>query len=197
VKTPRRLAHRSLFVLLAASLAIACQTGPKVETTVEETPDGVVMVQTVRMQATVEAIDATNRTVRLRPRRGDVRTIKVAESARNFQNVRVGDEVHATYVEETAISLVRGGAPQSVGAGAAVKLAPEGGRPGIIVADSVQATATVVGIDAHEHSVTLEFMDGSVREINVSKKRDLSNVGLGDSVRVQMTDAVAIEVVKP
>ena len=197
MKTPRQLALRSLFVLLATSLAIACQTGPKVETTVEETPDGVLVVQTVRMQATVEAIDATNRTVRLRPRRGEPRTIKVADWARNFQNVRVGDEVHAVYIEETAVSLLRGGAPQSVSAGEAVKLAPQGGRPGIIVADSVEATATVVGIDAHEHSVMLEFMDGSVREIHVSKKRDLSNVGLGDSVRVQMTDAVAIEVVKP
>ncbi len=104
-----------LFVLLGilcTSLLVACQTGgPQVETVIEEGPDGVLMVQTVRMQATVVAIDATNRTVRLQPKHGEPRTIKVGEGAVNFQNVRVGDEVHVTFVEETAVSLVRGGAP--------------------------------------------------------------------------------------
>ena len=58
---------RSLFILLlvalTASLVTACQTGPKVETVVEEGPGRVVVVQTVRMQATVTAIDATTRQV--------------------------------------------------------------------------------------------------------------------------------------
>jgi hypothetical protein len=53
----------------------------------------------------------------------------------NFQQVRVGDQVHATVIEETAV--------------------------------------------------------------HVGKHRDLSNVGLGDSVRVQITEAVAISVVRP
>ncbi len=194
---PRFVVH-FLFALLASALVVACQTaGPKVDTTVEQTPDGVIRVQTVRMQATVVAIDATNRTVRLQPKRGEPVTVKVGEGAVNFQNVRVGDEVHAIYIEETAVSLVRGGAPRSVGAGAGVRLAPVGARPGIMMADTVEATATVVGIDGHEHTVTLEFLDGRIREINVSKDRDLSEVGLGDSVRVRLTDAVAISVVKP
>lgn len=184
---------------LAASLILACQTGPKVETTIERTPDGLLQVQTVRMQATVLAIDATKRTVRVQPkRRGtDPITLKVGPGAVNFNNVRVGDEVHATYVEETAITLVRGGALPSVGAGAAVQLAPVGAKPGMIIADSREATATIVAIDGHEHTVTLEFLDGGVREINVAKDRDLSEVSLGDSVRVQLTEAVAIEVVRP
>ena len=192
-----RSAFRLLFAMLASSLVLACQTGPKVETRVEQTPDGVIMVQTVRMQATVVAIDAVNYTVRLQPKRGEPRTIKVSDQAINFQNVRVGDQVHAVYIEETAVSLVRGGAPRSVAAGAGVKLAPQGAKPGIMIADTVEATATVVGIDGHEHTVTLEFLDGRVREIDVSKDRDLSQVALGDSVRVTITDAVAISVVRP
>ncbi len=192
---------KSFWMLLLAGLALsttlACQTGPKVVTEVKEGPGGVVVVQTVRMQATVVAIDATNRTVRLQPRRGEPKTFRVGEGAVNFQQVRVGDQVYATVIEETAVTLVPGGTPPGVGAAAAVALAPEGAMPGAVMASSVEAVATVVAIDGHEHTVTLEFLDGRIQEVHVGKHRDLSNVGLGDSVRVQITEAVAISVVRP
>jgi hypothetical protein len=192
---------KSLWMLLIAGLALSmtlgCQTGPKVETIVEEGPDGVVVVQTARLQATVVAIDATARTVRLQGKRGGPKTFRAGEDAVNFQQVRVGDEVHAVVIEETAVTLVRGGAAPSVGLASAVALAPEGGKPGTVMAATVETTATIVAIDGHEHTVTLEFLDGRVQEIKVGKHRDLSNVGLGDSVRIQLTEAVAITVVKP
>jgi len=184
-----------LFLLL--SLAVACQTGPKVETLVEKRPDGVVVVHTVRMKATVAAIDATNRTLRLQPKRGEAKTLKVGEGAVNFEQVRVGDEVHAVFIEETAISLVPGGAPSKVAVGAAVALAPEGQLPGLLMAGTVETTAAIVAIDGHEHTLTLQFPSGEIREVDVAKDRDLSQVGLGDSVRIQLTEAIAIEVVKP
>ena len=82
-------------------------------------------------------------------------------------------------------------------AAAAVALAPEGAMPGAVMASTVEVVATVVAIDSHEHTVTLEFRDGRIQEVHVGKHRDLSNVGLGDSVRVQITEAVAISVVRP
>lgn len=194
---PRSSLWISIFLCLAVSLAISCRTGPKVETTVEEGPGSVVVVQTIRMQATVTAIDATNRTLTLKPRHGESKTVKLGEDAVNFRQVRVGDEVHAFLIEETAVTLVSGGAPASVGGVAAVALAPEGEKPAVVMADTVEATATVVAIDGHEHTVTLQFADGSIEEVNVPKSRDLSKVGLGDSVRIQLTEALAISVVKP
>lgn len=192
---------RSLFLLLLVGLTVslitACQTGPKVETVVEEGPGRVLVVQTVRMQATVTAIDATTRQVTLKPRWGEPKTFKVRKDAINFQQVRVGDLVHAEVIEELAVTLVPGGAPPSVGGLAAVSLAPEGEKPRIVMAQTVESTATVVAIDGHARTVTLEFLDGHTQEIAVGKKRDLSKVGLGDSVRIQLTEAVAIEVVKP
>ena len=182
---------------IALSTTLGCQTGPKVTTEVKERPDGVVVVQTLRLQATVVAIDATQRTVRLKPRRGDPKTFQVGEGAVNFAQVRVGDQVHATVIEETAVTLIPGGTLPSVGAAAAVALAPVGAMPGAVMANTIEAIATVVAIDGHEHSVTLEFPDGHIQEVQVGRRRDLSNVGLGDSVRVQITEAVAISVVRP
>jgi hypothetical protein len=188
---------RSFLVALVLWVGVGCRTGPKVETVVEERPDGLIVVQTVRTQATVVAIDAQARTVRLQPRRGDPKTFRVGEGAVNFEQVQVGDEVHAAVIHETAVSLVPGGAAPSVGGGVAVALAPEGAKPGGFMANTVETTATIVAIDGHEHTLTLEFLDGSVQEVDVAKHRDLSQLSLGDSIRIQLTEALAIEVVKP
>ncbi len=182
---------------IALSTALGCQTGPKVTTEVTERPDGVVVVQTLRLQATVVAIDATKRTVKLKPKWGDTKTFQVSEGAVNFAQVRVGDQVHATVIEETAVTLIPGGATPGVGAAAAVALAPVGAMPEAVMADTIDVIATVVAIDSHEHSLTLEFPDGHIQEVQVGRRRDLSNVGLGDSVRIQITEAIAISVVRP
>ena len=67
--------------------------------------------------------------------------------------------------------------------------------------DAPEAMSEAVGKEGRHplvgRTVTLEFLDGHTQEIAVGKKRDLSKVGLGDSVRIQLTEAVAIEVVKP
>ena len=173
------------------------RSGPKVRTTVEEAPGSLVVVQTVESQATVTAIDATRRTVTLKPKRGETKTFRVGEGAINFQQIRVGDEVHAVLIEETAVNLVSGGAPASVSAATTVALAPEGERPGVLMANTVETTGTVVAIDGHAHTVTLQFLDGRIQELNVGKNRDLTKVGLGDSVRIQVTEAIAIVVAKP
>ena len=186
-----------LFLGLALSLAVACQSQPKVETHVEERPDGVIVVETIRTQATVTAIDATNRTLTLKRRRGRAKTFKVGEHVVNFEQIRVGDEVHAMVIEELAVTLVSGGAPLATDGAAAVALAPEGDKPAIIMADTIETTAKVVAIDGHDHTVTLEFEDGSIEEVDVPKHRDLSKVGLGDSVRIRLTEALAVAIVRP
>ena len=187
----------SVILGAALSLSLACQSGPKVETRVEEGPGRVVVVQTTQVKATVTAIDAKNHTVSLKRGRRQPKVVKLSEAARNLPQVRVGDEVHVVLIEETVVELVAGGAPAGTDVAAAVALAPEGEMPGAVVADSIETTATVVAIDGHEHTVTLEFADGRVDEVNVGKHRDLSKVGLGDSVRIRVTEAVALSVVRP
>ncbi len=100
-------------------------------------------------------------------------------------------------VEAIAVSILRGGAPESAGELAAVSLAPAGRKPALTAVDTRELTATIVGIDGHDHDLTLEFLDGRTEEIKVSRKLDLSKLKLGDSVRISVTDAIAITVVKP
>jgi len=189
-----------IFLSLALCLIVvglgACATGPRVETETFETPDGALVVQSVRLVATVEAVDARDRTLRLKTKHGGVQTFEADGRVANFDQIQVGDEVHAEVVEELAVTLIRGGAPESMGVAGSVALAPLGHKPGVVMVDTAETTGRIIAIDAHDHSVTLEFLDGSIRSIKVGKHRDLTTVALGDAVRVQLTEGVAIEVVK-
>jgi hypothetical protein len=187
---------RSLALGLVLAGLGACATGPQVETATFESPDGVLVVQSVKLVATVEAVDARNRTLRLKTRHSGVQTFEAHDRVTNFDQIQVGDEVHAEVIEELAITLIRGGATESMGVAGAVALAPLGHKPGIVMVDTVETTGEIIAIDAHDHSVTLEFVDGSIRTLKVGKHRDLTTVALGDSVRAQLTKGVAIEVVK-
>ena len=191
---------KSLIYLFALCLTMAvlgaCTTGPKVQSETFETPDGVLVVQSVRLSATVEAVDARNRTLRLKTRHSGVQTFHADSRVANFGQIQVGDEVHAEVVEELALTLIRGGAVESMEVAGAVALAPLGHKPGIVMVDTMETTGKIIAIDQHDHSVTLEFLDGSIRSLNVGKHRDLTTVALGDAVRAQLTEGVAIKVVK-
>ena len=80
---------------------------------------------------------------------------------------------------------------------AAIGLAPEGSKPGVVMVDTIAITAEITAIDSHSRQVTLELPDGSSKTVKVGKHIDLTQVGLGDAVFIQITEAVAIQVVKP
>jgi len=182
------------FVATMALLSGACSLfGAKVETRTYETDDGALVVESVKLMATVKAIDRRSRTLTIDPKYGDDQTFEVPAEMVNFDQISVGDQVQAEIIEETAVSILQGGAPESIGALDGVALAQLGDKPAIGVVSTRELTADVVAIDAHSHRVTLEFIDGSVQSLKVGKHIDLSDISLDDSVRVQVTDAVAID----
>jgi hypothetical protein len=178
-------------------LASACAfMGPKVETQSYETSDGAIVVESVELVATVTAIDERARTLTIDPKYGEEQVVKAGPEMANFDQIRVGDEVRAELIEELAIVLIPGGVAESVGELDYVSLAPLGDKPAITVASSREVTADIIAIDAHAHRVTLELIDGSTYSVKVGKHIDLSTIALGDSVLIQITDAVLIAVEK-
>ena len=83
--------------LMAAPLATAATAGGQLP--------GVMVADTVKITATVEAVDYAKRTVTLKGPEGKTVTLKVGEAARNFDQVKVGDQVVAKYTEAVAISV--------------------------------------------------------------------------------------------
>jgi Cu/Ag efflux protein CusF len=155
------------------------------------------VVETFKQTATVTGIDAANRKVTLVTPEGKKSTVKCGPEVINFDQIRVGDQLKVTVMEELAVYMAAQGAPPSDGAAAVVALSPQGAKPGGVVLNTVQVTAKVTAIDLKNHKATLQFPDGTTKKIAVRKDVDLTKQKVGDEVVLRCTEALAISVEKP
>jgi hypothetical protein len=190
--------------LLFAALCflIACATPPPPGTTnttvaVAEGVPGGIFVNTVEVSARVTAIDTTKRKLTLLLPDGEKTTVKVGPEAVNFDQIRSGDLIKATLTEELVVYLDEEGASGPDGSAAVVALAPKGAKPGGVVAEAIQVTATVAAIDASNRTATLRFEDGHTKTFPVRADIDLSQRKVGDKVVFLVTEVIAISLEKP
>ena len=193
-------------VLLVASIFIftACATTTppppaKVNTTtaMQEGVPGGVTVNTVEVTAKVTAVDSKKRKVTLLLPDGEKETVKVPPEAVNFDQIKTGDIVKVTLMEEVVVYLDEQGASVPDAYAAGVALAPKGAQPGGIVAETVKVTATVTAIDQTKRTATLRFEDGTIETFPVRDDIDLSKHSVGEKVVFVVTEAVALSVETP
>jgi hypothetical protein len=161
-------------------------------------PSGVVQENTISSTATVKKIDLKTREVTLVGAEGKPFIVKCGPEVRNLPQLKIGDEVTATYYESLAYEVhkpgtVEPGTRASVGAARA----EEGQRPGAVTANVVQITATIESIDKSVPSVTLRRADGELIPVKVRDAKKLDAVSVGDMVEITYTEAMAISVDQP
>lgn len=189
------VAVASLFVA-CASIALGAEP-PATAAKKQAGEPGAIAVMVATATATVQSVDTAKRTVALKMPDGTVKTFKLGKEVRNFDQIKVGDQVKTTYVDELTVFLRKAGAPPSAEEVTNVMLAPKGAKPGIIVADTRQMTAKIEAVDAKKRTVTLMGPGGESKTLKVSKKVNLKQVKKGDDVVVRYTEALAILVEKP
>jgi hypothetical protein len=143
------------------------------------------------MMGTIDAIDKDTRTVTLSDEQGNKKSVKVPESFKRFDKLKVGDKVNVTYTESIAIGLGKPGEKPSMVTKEATETGPghEGARM-----RQVQATAEVVSVDAKKHKLTIKKPDGTTDTVtvdNASLREKLSSLKPGDTIEVVYTEAVA------
>lgn len=142
---------------------------------------GAMVADTVKITATVEAIDYAKRTVTLKGPEGNTVTLKVGEAARNFDQVKVGDQVVAQYFESVALDVKKPSGQPSAGETTMVQRAPRGAKPEGVVVHTTELTATVEAIDYTKRTVTLKGPEGNTVTLKVDKSaKDFKNVKKGD-----------------
>ena len=158
---------------------------------------GGIAVDAVQGTATVQSIDAVDRTVTLAHADGSTDIYQCGPEVRNFAQIKVGDQVTATVAESVAVVLLKGGIPPAAGAATLMVRAPQGDKPSGRVVDTIAATATVVSVNAETRHVTLAMPDGKNKTVKVGPDVDLTNVKAGDVVGVKITRSFAIAVTSP
>jgi Cu/Ag efflux protein CusF len=191
-----RLSLRSSFgFLLAAALLLpGCAKAEHHEKSAE----GAVMVaEKVDLRGKVISIDPATRTVVVEGEQGRHVEIVAPKDAPNFDQIKVGDPVAATYVESIALAItpVAGAEPGASAAGVATTAAP-GATPGAAMAEQIQLRAVVKAVDPKARTVTLDVPSGGERTLKVGEAIDLGKVKTGEQVSLTLTRALAISIDK-
>ena len=159
--------------------------------------EGAIEVGAITATSKVTKVDASNRTVTLTDEAGETNTYKLGKNVRNFDQIKVGDQVKATLLESVAVTVSKSNAALDAGAHGVVAVAPKGAMPGVVMAKTRQITAKIVSVDPEARTVTVEGPMGGKPTIKVGPNVNLGELQAGDDVTLRMTDALAIRVEKP
>jgi Cu/Ag efflux protein CusF len=183
------------FTLAAALLLASYATAEHHE---GEPAEGAVIVgEKITRHGKVISIDAETRTVVVEGEQGRQIAIVAPEESPNFDEIKVGDPVVATYVEAIALAIAPvANAEPGASAAAVVATAPEGEAPGAAMAEQIQLRAVVKAVDPATRAVTLDVSEGGERTLKASDAVDIENVKVGEQVSVTLTRALAISIDK-
>lgn len=176
---------------LSLALPAAAQTGAVVA---GKAPGAVAVAQTVKVTATITAIDAATRSVTVKGPKGREVTFVAGPEVRNFAQLKVGDQVEAQYVESLAIELKKGGG-MAVGATeqSAATRAKEGGTPGAAGARQVTLVGDVIELDPATQTVTVRGKERTV-DLKIRDPEQFKLVAKGDQIQATYTEAVGLSV---
>jgi Cu/Ag efflux protein CusF len=176
-------------VLLAASAG--AQTGGAV---VGTAPGKAAIAQTVKVSATITAIDKATRDVTLKGPQGNLMTVTAGPDVKNFDKLKVGDQVDLQYVEALTLELKKGG---GMVVGRTEKADAVSAKPGAMPAGAVgrQITivADVVAVDPAKQVVTLKGPKQTV-DLRIADPEQFKRIAKGDQVEAKFTQALAVAV---
>jgi hypothetical protein len=186
--------------LAAVALAVAAIAAPMhaqaqaAGAIVAREPGKVAMADAVRVSATVQAIDKDKRLVTLKGPKGNTFVVHAGPEVKNFDQVKVGDEVVVRYVEALTLELKKGsgGVRERVEREGAVAAQP-GERPGAAVGRQVTVVADVIAKDAKRQTLRLRGVERTI-DLKVPDPKQFKLVKVGDQIEATFTEAVALSV---
>ena len=180
------------FVVVAAIAApVSAQTGAVVA---GKAPGMVGVAQTVKLTATITAIDKATRDVTLKGPQGNEVTLTAGPDVKKFDTLKVGDQVDVQYVEALTLELKKGGGmlvarTEQKGAVGA----KPGEAPGGAVGRQVTIVADVVAVDPAKQVITLKGPKRTV-DLKVPDPEQFKRIAKGDQVEATYTQALALAV---
>ncbi len=151
----------------------------------------------VTMRGTVQAVDATARTVTIKGDTGNVVTLDVPQSVVRLNEVKVGDVVTAVYYDQVTVTQHAAGAPDADRLEPPVPSSTPGALPGGTVAQRRITTVTITGWDPATRVVTFTGPGGAAYSRRLVADTDaalMTGLKVGDRVDITRTEAVRVAV---
>jgi hypothetical protein len=150
----------------------------------------------IELRARIVEIDKADRTVTLRGPKGNVVTVDVPPSVKNFAQMSVGDDVVVRHLAAVVAVLEpmakRTGIRERIETTEVAK-APAGGMPGYAEMRTVEVLAIIQSLDRKKNQVTLRGAKRTVT-VDVPASVDIKKLKVDDEVRVVFTEATVISV---
>jgi hypothetical protein len=149
---------------------------------------------------TVRSIDPASRHIVVMSPTGDLVSLKVPAEVQNFDQMKVGDKIKATYTVETeiVISPPNTALPPDAEATVAARAA-KGELPAAVVANNMVVTGAVLAIDMTKHTLKIVSpQGGAVHTFTVQRpdrQKAMANLKVGDTITVYITESLLMAVV--
>jgi len=187
----KAVAFSALFTI--ASFA-AADTGTGVVSTQTSAPGMRTMANTVEIVASVVAIDKTHRSVTLKGPQGHIETVEVGPQVKNFERIKVGDQVAARYVEAVTVELKKADkTPVARVESAAGTTAKPGERPAAGIGHEIHVSAEIIALDPATQVATLRGPRQTL-DVKIGDPEQFKLAHVGDHVEATYTQALAISV---
>jgi hypothetical protein len=140
--------------------------------------------RTVTVTASVGAIDTATRTITLKVPQGEDVAVVAANNERKFSEIKVGDQITATYYQNIVLRVKKPGersADSDSAAGSGDR------KPGVIPPTRRTITATITAIDLQAPSISFSGPNDWSYSAPVEDAKALRTVKVGDRVDIMWT----------
>ena len=178
---------RAAATVMAVALCLAVTAAASPQAPVTKT-------KSVSATATIQAIDATAKTITLKDETGTEDTYSVGPEVKRFNVLKVGDTVKMTYYESVVLVVRKPGETPVATASEPAITRGTGALPGATMAVQDKMTVTVKAIDPAVPSVTVTTDDGRTVTRKIDDKKVLDGLKVGDHVDITYTRALLTSV---
>jgi hypothetical protein len=176
----------------AVALALGAATGVQAEPKATASD-----VERASETVTVQSLDTATRHLVVKRSSGETVTLKVPADVRNFENLKPGDTISATYYRaiELALSAPNAKLPENTATLVAARAA-KGDLPGGVAATRIVVSGAVLGVDKTKYILkVVNPQGGEVHEIavvNPEARRLMDQMKVGDRVTAYVNESLLI-----
>lgn len=184
-----------LALALAAAFPHAAQAQGAAATVTAKAPNARLAAGEIEIRAKVVELDMARRLATLKGPKGNIVTLEVPAEVKNFDQVRLGDNVVVRYAAAVAARLepaTRSGIRERVESTSAASAAT-GGMPGAAAQRTVEVLVVIQALDAEAGTATLRGARRTVT-VQVPPGVDIAKLKVGDEVRAVIVEALVLNV---